>query len=165
MRAVRAVESALLVLGVAAGAAGIRGALHGDRVAYAPAEAVTLRSSSGIGRVGALSDDSLAALLEVAVQRNPFRESRTPSSVELLDGEAASTRSEMTARPTLRLVGIVGGPPWSALLDGMPGREGAVLVAASDTAGDLVIASVDSAQVRVVGRDTVWILTLERGQS
>ena len=160
----RVVELALLLLGATAGAVGVYGALRTEHGVVEPKHVAMLRSSSNRFVANTLTSDSSAALLEVTVQRNPFRASRTASRVELLDGEAPSPRSEVNARPVLRLVGIVGGPPWSALLAGIPGRDGTALVSASDTAGGLLITAVDSVQVRVVGRDTVWMLTLERGQ-
>lgn len=159
----RVVELALLLVGTTAGAVGVHGALRTERGVVGLKHTVMRRSSVDRIVANTLTSDSLAALLEIAVQRNPFRASRTPSRVELLDGEAPATRSEVNARPVLRLVGIVGGPPWSALLEGIPGRDGTALVAASDTAGGLLITAVDSVQVRVVGRDTVWVLTLDRG--
>lgn len=160
----RAIDSAMLMLGVAAGAAGIHGSFRGADAAVSSVPAAR-GSVSGHVVAGPLTADSVAALLEVVVQRDPFRASRAPSRVELLDGEAPPPTSEVSVRPILRLVGIVGGPPWSALLEGIPGRDGTTLVAANDTTGGLLISAVDSVQVRVVGRDTSWVLTLARGPS
>ena len=56
------------------------------------------------------------------------------------------------------------GPPWQALLEGVPGREGtAVVVRRGDVLGDLRIRDVTGTTVTVVGPDTTWRLTVRKG--
>jgi hypothetical protein len=62
-------------------------------------------------------------------------------------------------RPALAVSGIVG-PPWQALLEGVPGREGAVVVRAGDVLGDLRIRDIDQNVVVVAAPDTTWRLTV-----
>jgi hypothetical protein len=64
-------------------------------------------------------------------------------------------------RPPLAVSGIVG-PPWVALLDGVPGRDAPVLVRAGDRVGELRVTQVRRDGVVVVGMDTTWWLSLKR---
>ncbi len=64
-------------------------------------------------------------------------------------------------RPPLAVTGIVG-PPWRAVLVGVPGRDGGVLVRAGDTLADLRVRSVSRGLVVVQGADTTWRLTVNR---
>lgn len=63
-------------------------------------------------------------------------------------------------RPTLG--GIVGGPPWKAVLANIPGREGGVIVATGDTVAGLTVRAVRRDEVIVKGVDTTWTLTTRR---
>jgi hypothetical protein len=62
----------------------------------------------------------------------------------------------------LVLAGTVGGPPWAALVEGIPGREGAVLVRAGDVLGTLTVRTVKRDTVTIQARDTVWRLSLKK---
>lgn len=61
----------------------------------------------------------------------------------------------------LRVTGI-SGPPWEALLEGIPGRQGAVVVRPGDRVEDLRIRSITSDLVVVQGQDTTWRLQIKR---
>jgi hypothetical protein len=63
-------------------------------------------------------------------------------------------------RPPLALTGIVG-PPWQALLEGIPNQQGAVVVRQGESYGDLRIRIVRPDLVVVQGPDTTWRLTLK----
>jgi hypothetical protein len=65
-------------------------------------------------------------------------------------------------RPRLLLRGILGGPPWDAVIEGIPGREGSVVARAGDKIAGLLIRSVHRDTVVVRGTDTTWRLTMER---
>ena len=51
--------------------------------------------------------------------------------------------------PTLKLRAIAGGPPWQALIEGLPGQTRAVLVRSGNT--------FDRVTIRVVARDSVVV--------
>jgi hypothetical protein len=61
----------------------------------------------------------------------------------------------------LRVTGI-SGPPWEALIEGIPGKQGAVVVRAGDRVEDLRIRSISSELVVVQGQDTTWRLQIKR---
>ncbi|MGQ0646691.1 MAG: hypothetical protein ACT4P7_03910 [Gemmatimonadaceae bacterium] len=148
-----AVGLCLLVVGVAK--AGIGGD-PGASIAEAKAAVAVARIAVAPGA------DSLSALSEAVTRHDPFRASRRRSAVELLSGVEQVSGPPPVSRPVLRLVGIVGGPLWSALLEGIPGREGTVLVAAGDTLAGLRVRSVSASTAIVIGFDTTWTLDLRR---
>jgi len=112
---------------------------------------------------GATSRELSEAANEVIVN-NPFRISRRPSGVpfgsETRQPEQQQPAS--TPRPNLVLVGIVGGPPWIALVQGVPGREGLVVFRQGDTVAGLSISEVTRQGAVVIGADTLWRLALKR---
>ena len=96
---------------------------------------------------------------------DPFRLERRPSGVAYgaaPEGASAAPAPPKPPKPALALAGIVGGPPWVALLDGVPGRGGSVLVHAGDTLAGLRIRSLGSSSITITGLDTTWKLTLKR---
>lgn len=105
----------------------------------------------------------LLAAGEGLVTRDPFRLDRRPSPVPYSPAfESAPPPPPRPPRPSLGVAGIVGGPLWEALLDGVPGRQGTVLVRRGDTLGGLHIRSVTRDSVRITGMDTTWVLSLRR---
>lgn len=127
--------------------------------ATAPEATVPLLAAQG-APVQALPDTS-----SIAVERNPFRLDRRPAAVPFgatsqdEDGiEYHPEPEEEQSAPVLR--GILGGPPWEALLEGVGGREGSVLVRAGDVIGTLRVRSVGRDTVVVQDAETTWRLTL-----
>ena len=111
-----------------------------------------------------LDADSIAQAVAYVVANDPFRLSRHPATVAYspaLEGFAPPAVAR-PPRPNLVLRGIVGGPPWGAILDGLPGRDGSVLVRRGDTLGTLVVRAVGRDTVIINGADTTWRLTVKR---
>ena len=114
----------------------------------------------------ARTGQSLRDAAQEVADADPFRLSRQASQV----GFAAradvapkpATVSPEVRRPTLVLRGIAGGPPWEALLDGLPSRDGTVLVRAGDKIGDVRIVGISKDTVIIRGMDTTWRLALGR---
>ena len=122
-------------------AAVVLATLAGAR-ARSVASAVSMSASQARGDETATSPPSIlrspAAVLvgasEAIVARDPFRLERKPSDVAY--GPAMETTAPpppSPPRPALAVVGIVGGPPWEALVEGIPGRQSSVLVRRGDT--------------------------------
>jgi hypothetical protein len=108
--------------------------------------------------LGAAADRTAA----LAIDADPFRASRRPSSVAFAaqgDGAPVAPRAP---RPPLAMAGSVGGPPWSAILDGVPGHDGSLIVTAGDTVAGLRIKSVRRDSVVVQGADTTWRLGVRK---
>jgi hypothetical protein len=109
------------------------------------------------------SSDSIAELATRVVDGDVFRVDRKPAAVPYrIAGDSAPSTPPPpppVPKPVLTLVGIIGGPPWAALIDGVPAHSGTVLVHPRDTVGGLRVRDVSSEQVTLTGLDTVWHLT------
>lgn len=107
--------------------------------------------------------DSIAHAAEYTIANDPFRLSRRPATVAYspaLEGLAPPPVAR-PPRPNFVLRGIVGGPPWSAIIDGIPGREGSVLLRKGDSVAAFVIRAVGRDSVIIKGADTTWQLTVK----
>jgi hypothetical protein len=105
------------------------------------------------------------ALLVAASQlrdRDPFRWARTPAAIRFNPWEPVaplvSSAPPPPSRPVLGLVGLVGGPPWTALIEGIPGREGGVLLRVGERIGGIRLDEVHGSTARLSGLDTTWVL-------
>jgi hypothetical protein len=109
--------------------------------------------------------DSLLAAADRVVEADPFRLERRPADVPF-GAPAASTISPApapsAAKPNLLLSGIVGGPPWVALLDGVPGHEGSVMLRVGDTLGGITVRAVTASTATISGFDTTWKLSVRQ---
>lgn len=121
-----------------------------------------------VARRGA-SSSLINAAAEVTVNRNPFRIDRRPADVAfgmIYTGAAAAGQDVQPVishpRPLLVLAGIIGGPPWLALVEGLPGLSGSLLVQAGEVIGDLRIRGVGPDAVSIQGPDTTWNLPLKK---
>lgn len=108
--------------------------------------------------------DSLASLADRLTQSDPFRTARRPSDVAYDptrsgDAHPAAVHAAPTI-PTLTIAGIVGGPPWTALMNGVPGRDGSASVRAGDTIAGTRVIAVARTSVTLSMADTTWRLTL-----
>ena len=123
------------------------------------------RPARVVAPVRTISGDTLATARREVVETDPFRLSRRPSAAAYrvqLEGIPISPPIARPPKPLLALAGIVGGPPWQALIDGLPGRTGTVVVRSGESIGDLRIRSVRQDAVIVADADTTWHLTVRR---
>lgn len=144
------------------GASGLLLALLLMRTAPGLAEpALTPTSAPALVLDKAVAVDSIATDV---IQRDPFRLSRRPSQVPFIADTlvAAVSAEAKPAAPALLLAGIVGGPPWAAIIEGVPGREGPVVVYRGDTLAGLRVRDVRSDRAVVSSVDTTWVLTIKR---
>jgi len=110
--------------------------------------------------------DSLERAADAIVTNDPFRLSNSPSAVRFdptTDGGPAAALVA-PARPVLVLRGIVGGPPWQAVIDGLPGQSPGTLARAGSKFDRLTVRAVTRDSVIVQGADTSWVLSF-RGQN
>ena len=112
----------------------------------------------------------LAAAGRAVTGGNPFRLDRAPAPIGfnqppgMMPGMPGPYVPPPPPRPQLSVTGIVG-PPWQAVLEGVPGREGTgVVVRRGDVLGDLRIRDVTRTTVVVSAPDTTWRLTVRRWQ-
>lgn len=134
------------------------------RAHAAPAEPASAVPPPAIGaRSGAAG--GLDSATGPALRAAPFRADGKPSAIayDPTRGEQVQP-PDAPAKPALILVGLVGGPIPSAMIDGVPGREGPVVVAVGDTFAGLRLRRIALGSVVVAGMDTTWTLTLPREQ-
>jgi hypothetical protein len=105
---------------------------------------------------------NLLTMSNVIVTADLFRLARRPAAILYgADPMVISTVAPVPPKPRLTVSGILGGPPWDALLDGIPGTTTGVLVREGDTLSGLRIRRVTRDSVEVSGRDTTWHLGLK----
>jgi len=110
-----------------------------------------------------IAAESLNVLANRIVAADAFRISRRPSPVPFgTAGDAAEAAVPKPPKPALVLSGIVGGPPWIGVVDGVPGHDQGVTVQSGDTLGGLRIRSITKHLVLITGLDTVWRLTVHQ---
>jgi hypothetical protein len=94
--------------------------------------------------------------------RDPFRVDHTPARARFDPWASAHQQSvpppPAPPRPALRLVGMIGGPPWTALVEGIPGREDGVLLRLGEEAGGIRMTRLYGDTVEFTGFDTTWAL-------
>lgn len=119
-----------------------------------PADSVVTRSEAGV--VPKIAADSAALI----VSRDPFRIGRRPAlpaydPLRVADQLAAPPSPP---RPALVLVGVLHGNPPSAVIEGLPGVEGARVVRPGDVIAGLAIKQLGGGRVTIAGMDTTWVL-------
>lgn len=134
---------------------GIGGSLLWDRPG---GEQVGAVDGGGAAEVGLLAPavDSLAAR---ARTQAPFRPDGRPSRVayDPVRSEQPQLNDGMP-RPAPFLTGLVGGVRPLAVVAGVPGRDGPVVLGVGDTAAGLRVIRIKEGRVTMTGMDTTWTL-------
>jgi hypothetical protein len=128
----------------------------------APLVAAASQSTLARAHARPIAESLLAEAEEVAVRNDPFRLSNLPPDVRFDPRDEGASGSRMVAfvplRPSLSLKGIMGGPPWQALIDGVPGQQPGVLVREGERFDKLMVRAVTRDSVVIQGPDTAWVL-------
>jgi hypothetical protein len=107
--------------------------------------------------------DSLADAEDAIVTNDPFRLSNSPAAVRYdpaSDGQIIGILAgPPQPRPTLVLKAIVGGPPWQAVIDGIPGQPPGTVARAGSRFDRFTVRVVTRDSVIVQGVDTSWVLS------
>jgi len=110
-------------------------------------------------------DSQIAAAGQQTTTHNPFRLNRSPANVPFGTPDvppAPPPPPPPSPLATVALKGIVGGPPWRAILSGVPGRERNVVVNTGDTLGGIRIKQVRHDRIILADKDSAITLTLRR---
>ena len=99
-----------------------------------------------------------ASLARLTVARDVFRSTRRPASVAYDQQRAALPEAPQAPKPALMLVGIVAGADATAVIEGLPGVEGARVLRVGDVVSGIRVVRIESDHVRLAGMDTVWVL-------
>ncbi len=100
------------------------------------------------------------------VGNDPFRLSREPAPTPFEPGKANAAlppAAPSAPRASFILRGVVGGPPWEALVEGFPARPGPLLVRQGERIGDLYVRLIKRDTVVIGATDTTWRLGVSRG--
>lgn len=108
-----------------------------------------------------------AALLGDAADRsvagNVFRINRRPSDVQFGTPDMpVMANPQPVPYSGIALKGVVGGPPWKAILSGVPAKPENVVVEVGDTLVGLRVQRIKSNQIVLTGKDSTFTLTLQR---
>lgn len=102
---------------------------------------------------------AMAPRIDVVIQGNLFRPDRAPAPPEIkILPRVEPPAPRVESRPRLILRGILGGPPWTALIEGFPGRQGATVVREGDLISGFTIETIRRESVVVTRPDTSWTL-------
>lgn len=106
----------------------------------------------------------LESAVQIIIDGNLFRGDRQPADEEPPSKPVVQQGSAppRPPKPRLELRGIIGGPPWDAVLDGVPGRTASAVVRTGDRVGGLSIIGLKRDTLLVTGFDTTWHLTIRR---
>ena len=110
-----------------------------------------------------LINDSVAIAEESIVSNDPFRIANSPTAARY-DPTSESVRPNDAAplilvRPSFVLRAIVGGPPWQAVIDGIPGQPSGTVVRAGMIFDKLTVSAITRDNVVIKGPDTTWALS------
>jgi hypothetical protein len=134
------------------------------RTAVPPSAALAVAIGTPPAVASRPDPDELRDEASAVAARNPFRVGRVPSTVAYVPAiqrNATVVQAPPPApKPALVLKGIVGGPPWMALMDGLPGEAPGALVRAGATFDKVTIRAITRDSVIVQFPDTTWVLTL-----
>jgi hypothetical protein len=116
----------------------------------------------------AVGDDSLGQAAANTVENDPFRLVNHPTGVrydaKTEGGIGGPPPAPPPVRPAFVLKAIVGGPPWQAVVDGIPGQPTGTIVRRGDSFDKLMVRSVGRDTVVIAAPDTTWKLTLATGR-
>lgn len=103
---------------------------------------------------------------DLIISNDPFRLTNAPALVRYdPKAESAAPTTAVAAppiRPVMTLKAIVGGPPWQAIVDGLPGQPPGTVVRAGNAFDRLVARAVTRDSVVLQGPDTTWVLSFRR---
>lgn len=122
---------------------------------------------SALGRSRPADTAGLAASAGLVWAANPFRTDRKPTKNRFTPWEPALVIAPPpgpppAARPILTLIGLIGGPPWSAVVEGVPNQPGGVVLSQTDSGGLIKLIRVRGDTAFLSGLDTAWALTYRR---
>ena len=127
-----------------------------------PLEAATAPSTVARVHAPPIAESLLIEAEELTIANDPFRLSNTPPDVRFDSRDDAPAGARVVAfvapRPSLALKGIIGGPPWQAVIDGVPGQPPGVVVREGERFDKLVVRAVTRDSVIIQGPDTSWVL-------
>lgn len=134
------------------------GAWRGGRAVHAPGVPLPVLPPAP---PPAPPEDTLVDAFAAIRNGNLFRAERAPADSARVAPAMAAMPQGMP-RPQLVLRGLVGGPPWSAIVDGIPGTEGGTVLRVGQSIGGITLRAARRDTINLQGKDTAWTLTIRR---
>jgi hypothetical protein len=107
--------------------------------------------------------DLLDSAASHVVTHDPFRLERKPANVAFSITPPAIAGVPPQGPPVrIALQGMIGGPPWRAIVSGIPGHDGTIMVSSGDTLGGVTIRRIDRSGITVRVKDSTWTVTLAK---
>lgn len=131
----------------------------GERAEFAP------KSLAVSAERVAISDDSIGEAAGNAVANDPFRLANRPATMRFdarTEGAGPGALPPPSVRPAFVLKAIVGGPPWQAIVDGIPGQPMGTIVRTGVVFDKLTVRAITRDTVVIQAPDTTWKLTIKR---
>ena len=110
-------------------------------------------------------DEVLDSAVDEIVDSNPFRldHASLPVAVTQSPALVPPPAPPVPARPPAPiLTAVLGGPPWRAVLEGVPGSDLPMVVSGGMRVGPFVVVTVGPMGVQLTAGDTTWNLRLRR---
>jgi hypothetical protein len=105
----------------------------------------------------------------MVVSNDPFRLGNhasavryDPSSDRDAAGVGGAGLTMPAPHPVLVLKAIAGGPPWQAVIDGIPGQPPGIVAQPGMRFDKLVVRAVTRDSVVIQGSDTIWVLSFRK---
>jgi hypothetical protein len=138
-------------------------ALLGWAAWHSPGTAVFAAASGTQAAPAKAAPYPVDSLGQIVVTRDLFRASRRPAPIAYDPVRGAQpVVADAAPKPVLLLVGIVTGAEPTAVIEGFPGVDGARVVRAGDVVAGLRVKHIGGGVVRIVGMDTVWVLSVRQ---
>ena len=118
------------------------------------------QSSAG-SAVGGGSKQLYMASAEELAARSPFRADRRASRTEFRPERVVEPQVPVVTaspKPLLHVSGVVSGEQPAAIVEGIPGAEGSVVLRLGDAAAGIEATSIGRDTVVLAGLDTIWKL-------
>lgn len=147
----------IMAAGLFVAAAGVRWRAARPVVTSDTSPVAAIRASRKI-----VTDSALGEAEDLTVTNDPFRLANSPPEVRFDPANenvgAGRGFTPPPVRPSFVLKAIVGGPPWQAVVDGIPGQLPGTVTRAGSQYDKLVVRSVTRDSVIIQGPDTSWVL-------
>lgn len=134
----------------------------GLHAVIAPASGVVVPRQEGgpVRREVSRRAVAVESLAVTARRVAPFRADGRPSAVAYDPVRSEAVPEYLPPKPSLALKGILEGGASLAIIEGIPGRDGPVLLGVGDTVAGLRVRRIRDGQVTVTGMDTTWQLRI-----
>jgi hypothetical protein len=153
----RAALALLWSLAIAAGFA----AVSAWKSAAAPALVATSWGTTNGSPAPTRTTPNLTVAFARLQERNPFRFDRRPALVRYDPWQPPTmiATAQVASRPIPVVTGILGGPPWLAVVEGLPGEEAGVVLGIGDKLSGYTVRAIRGDTVVIATEDTVFRLT------